>query len=342
MQLIVTLLFGLILGLLMGAGVGIYVLARRFRRPAITGDAPRRLSTHIQVRRDDAWFRGDDLLRHPRRLAELQNRLLEQHLAALAQAAHLAERREELEVRPDREELAKRYTEDERVLHRRAERMSRVLGVVWKARALLGLRAHVAITARRRPALTSLPEGDVAVESLPAAAKAYDQASDAVRAFVSELDSRANDLDDVISPAPTQAVVTDTIRMAVEGERMHTLQTYSAMRERMDELADTLGYLADRCRTRVVVEGGPRELGSVEVGAADGSLGSEGLVEELNRALSGMADLAEVGDRRLADAAMDKLAEEISLLEKAGLDAQAETDAVLEVQRLIEQYGSKT
>lgn len=336
MQLLATLFFGLLLGLLLGAGGGLYLLARRLRKPAITGDAPRRLSTHIQVRRDDAWFRGDDLLRHPRRLAELQARLLEQHQAAQSQAAHLAERREELAGRPDREDLARRYTEDEGLLQRRAERMGRVLGVVWKARALLGLRAHVAVTARRRPVLTGLPEGDVAKDALPAAARAYDQASDAVRAFVNELDSRANDLDEVISEPPPEAQITESIRMTVEGERMHTLQTYAAMRDRMDELADTLGYLADRCRTRAVVEGGPRELGNVEAG-----LGSEGLIEELNRALGGMADLADMGDRRLADAAMDKLAEEISQLEKAGLDAQAEADAVLEVQRLIEGFGTR-
>ena len=162
------------------------------------------------------------------------------------------------------------------------------------------------------------------------AADAYDRASDAVRGFVEELDSRVNDLDAMLPHRPEAAEVDDEIRGAVEAERAHTLRTYDAMRARMDELSDTLAYLADRCRTRQVVEGGP--------GAIDAGPGSEVLMEELGHALDSLAELAQVGDRKLADAAMENLAEDISQLERAGLDAQAETDAVLEVQRLLEQF----
>lgn len=334
MQLLATLFFGLMLGLLAGGGAGLYWLGRRLRASrSLEGGDPRRLAVPIQVRRDDAWFRGDDLLRHPRRLAALEARLKEQHAAATSQADRLAERAEELGQRPAREELARRYEEDERLLRRRAERMGRVLGMVWKARALLGLRAHVAITARRRPVLRDLPEAEVPVGELAQAARRYDLAADAVRAFVVELDSRANDLDEVVPLPAEEAVVTDTTRMAVEGERNHALQTYAELRGRMEELADTLAYLGERCRTRALVEGGP--AAELDEPGADGA----GLIEELNRALGELSQMAEAGDKKLADAAMDKLAEEISLLEKAGIDAQAETDAVLEVQRLLETWG---
>ncbi|RME25879.1 MAG: hypothetical protein D6798_07915, partial [Deltaproteobacteria bacterium] len=279
---------------------------------------------------DDAFFRGDDLLGYPRRLGMLQQRLVEQHGETLRQADRLDARRAVLAERPDRVELARRYAEDAALLRRRADRMARVLGLVWKTRALLVLRAHVAITARRRPRLSALPEGEIPVEGLAAAAAEYDAASLAVRAFVDELDSRANDLDQGIPRIPDAAVVTDEIRAAVEAERVHAAETYASMRARMDELADTLAYLAERCRTRQVVEGG-------QVGV-DAGEGSEVLVDELNDALAALADLAVVGDRRLADAALDNLTEDIGQLEQAGLDAQAETDAVLEVQRLLEQF----
>ena len=330
MQFLLSLLLGLLLGVLFGGGVAVWAVAQRMRRRSLTGGAPRLITAHIQVRRDDAWFRGDDLLRYPRRLGELQARLVEQQEQATSQAAHLVERRAELEGRPEREDLVRRYTEDARLLERRAERMARVLGIVWKTRALLALRAHVAVTARRRPLLDGLPEGEVPQDALEQAAVAYDRAANAVRAFVGELDSRANDLDDVMPVPPAQALITEPVRLEVEGERVHTLQTYSTMRDRMDALADNLVYLADRCRTRAVVEGGP--------GAIDAGPGSEALLDELNRALGGLAEMVSVGDQKLADAAMDNLAEDISQLERAGLDAQAETDAVLEVQRLLDQF----
>ncbi len=332
MQILLSILLGILLGIVAGGGVAVWMLVRRLNGRSLPGGRDGVISTTAQrvLPRDDAFFRGDDLLRYPRRLGELQLRLVEQHDRAREQGAHLRERRAELAERPDRAELAKRYADDAALLDRKAERMSRVLGLVWKTRTLLVLRAHVAITARRRPQLADLPDDEIPVDRLASAAANYDAASNAVRAFVDELDSRTNDLDLVMPVVPPAAQLTDEIRQAVADERAHTLETYQGMRLRMDELADTLAYLADRCRTRQVVEGGPA---AVEAGS-----GSEALVDELNAALGALADLAEVGDQRLADTALENLTEDIDQLEQAGLDAQAETDAVLEVQRLLEQF----
>lgn len=329
MQIILSLMLGLLAGLVVGGAVVAWFLAQQLRKRLLpAGTKPARLIR--ASRRDRAWFRGDDLLRYPRRLGELQARLCEQQVVALDQASHLHERGSALVERPDRQDLAHRYGDDAELLERRADRMGRVLGEVWKTRALLFLRAHVAITARRRPVLDGLPQGEIPFDKLLASAAAYDAASEAVQAFVDELDSRANDVGEMLPPPPAQAFVTEALHQVVEGERMHTLQTYQSMRARMDELADTLVYLADRCRTRAVVEGGPAPI--------EGGPGSDALMAELDQALGGLSELAEVGDRQLADAAMDKLANDISQLERAGLDAQAETDAVLEVQRLLEQF----
>lgn len=339
MQVVISLLLGALLGVLVGGAGALWVVAQRLRQGrSLPGDMTERLTVKRIVTRNpsDDWFRGDDLLRYPRRLGELQHRLVEQHQEALDQAGHLHARRAELSGRDDRQALAQRYADDAGLLARRAERMARVLGVVWKTRALLVLRAHVAITARRRPQIEGLPDAaDVPVGQLDAVGLAYDRASDAVRAFVDELDSRANDLEDFLPEVPEAAIVTDDVAAEVAAEKDRTLATYTEMRSRMDTLADTLAYLADRCRTRAVVEGGP--------GAVDTGPGSEALADELNAALAGLSELAEVGDRKLADAAMDNLAEDISQLEQAGLDAQAETDAVLEVERLLAQFpdGSK-
>ena len=156
MQVILFLFLGIVLGVLAGSGLVIWAVADRLRKRTLGGRAG---GTSAALRQDDAFFRGDDLLRYPRRLGELQARLVDQHGQALGQRDHLLQRREELAERSDRAELARRYAQDAALLDRRSERMARVLGVVWKTRALLFLRAHVAITARRRPQLVGPARG---------------------------------------------------------------------------------------------------------------------------------------------------------------------------------------
>ena len=98
MQIFLSLVLGMLAGLLAGGGIGVWVVTQRLRQRALDAPAqPARLPR--PVRRDDAYFRGDDLLRYPRRLGELQTRLCEQHEQALEQAAHLDERREALAER---------------------------------------------------------------------------------------------------------------------------------------------------------------------------------------------------------------------------------------------------
>jgi hypothetical protein len=98
----------------------------------------------------------------------------------------------------------------------------------------------------------------------------------------------------------------------------------------MDRLADMVVYLADRCRTHEVVEAAPLEL-SPQGDASD-------LLNEVSESLLELDFLSDVVDQRLAENAMDNLAAGITLLERDGLDAQAETDAALEVDRLLDQF----
>ena len=66
------------------------------------------------------------------------------------------------------------------------------------------------------------------------------------------------------------------------------------------------------------------------------SVGGEALLHEVEQALGALSELSEVGDRRLADLAVQNLAEDVSNLERAGLETSAEAEATLEVARLLE------
>jgi hypothetical protein len=226
-------------------------------------------------------------------------------------------------------DLVERYIHDAEMLAERAQSMRRVLALVWRTRALLSIRAHVAITARARPDLSMLPGGELRPGQLARAADSYEAAAEAVRSYVSEVEGRLADLRFAVPAPPSQAAVGDEDHEAVTAEQTRAEQTYTGLQSQMDQLADTLGYLADRCLTRRVVEHSNQGV--------DGLEGSEGLFEEVARALQGLGDLAQLTDETLADTAMDNLVEDISQLEQAGLDAQAEADAALEVERLLEQ-----
>ena len=270
-----------------------------------------------------------DLLRYPRELEGLEGQLETSLGAVRTQREHLSERQTALSAKAGRGELAARYAEDLELLDRREAGMRRVLGLVWKARALLTLRAHLAESARGRPELPALPSVDDPATDLDAASTQYASAAALVRAFLGRIERRADGVAAAVPPTPPDASVPAEVRDEVEAELRRVTAVYADWRESLDRLADTLSYLSDRSRTRRVVQGGPAHVGGT---------GSEALMSEVERALGQLHELAEAGDRKLADLAVKNLAEDISQLERAGLEAKAEAEAAIEVARLLEQF----
>jgi hypothetical protein len=316
----------------LGVGGAVWVtvwIAQAAKRRQLGDNAERE---HLIATGDyPAWREGHDLLRYPERLGDLEDRLADSYTAATIQATHLRSRGQSVGVKDDRAELVERYEFDAASLDTRALSMQRVLALVWRTRAVLLLRAHVAITARARPALSGLPEGDIPVDGLPAAAETYDAAAASVRDFVMHVEARAADLNHMVPSPPVMAELSSEDRPLVDGELARARATYVDLQNQMDRLADTLSYLADRCHTRKVVE-------AARVGVS-GAPGTAALMDDVGEALRALEGLAELGDQQLADNAMDNLAEDISQLEQAGLEARAEADAALEVSRLLEQFG---
>ncbi len=276
---------------------------------------------------------ADELYAVPRRLAGLEGQLATSLGEARDQARHLRVRRERVAAKADRDELVSRYEEDARLLDRRAENMERVLGMVWRSRSVLLLRAHVAETARQRPALQGLPDDEAPppVEQLAEVAEAYEAAAAQVRDFVVSIEGRLADLAHVLPRPPGSAQVSAEDQQLVDDELGRARATYTALQNRMDRLADTLSYLSDRCHTRQVVAGAEVSL--------DAGAGTGALLDEVSGALDALTELSRMGDRALADTALDNLEEDISQLEQAGLDARAAAEAELEIERLLDTFS---
>ncbi len=272
----------------------------------------------------------DDLRRYPRELELLEDQLGNSLGAVRAQRTHLDERFRTISQKEGRAELAARYAEDLELLERREAGMRRVLGLVWKARALLTLRAHLAESARARPELGPLPAVDDPKTDLVAAAGQYGMATQRVRAFLIKLGERARYVAEEVPAPPQHAEILPETRAEVEAELSRVNAIYGSWEASLDRLADTLDYLTERCRTRRVVQGSAPALAA--------AAGGEALMSEVERALGRLQELADTGDRRLADLAVRNLAEDISQLERAGLEAQAEAEAAIEVARLLEQF----
>lgn len=281
----------------------------------------------IGVRSPPVPTSDDDLYACPRRLEALQARLAERLAALNQQAGVLRARQVELGAKGRRDDLTKKYDEDLALLLRRSDGMRRVLGLVWKTRTILLVRAHLAQTARRRPALGRLPEGEGAAGSLRDGTASYHTAAGAVRDFLDLVDRRAAELDSLIPGAPLEAEIDEATRDAVAAEVRETQAAYTHLAEDMDRLADNLTWLGDHYATLAVVESARESVGD-DAGPAE-------LVREVEEALGQLAELARTVDPVLANAAVDNLAEDITQLEAAGLEAQAEAEAELEVARLL-------
>lgn len=284
---------------------------------------------------NEGWLRGEDLKSYPRRLMELERSLERIHGHAVEQMQHLRSKQAEMEAKEGRADLAERYRQDVEALERRTQAIRRVLATVWKTRAILHLRVHLAIVARQRPDLEHLPQPlDVQAHELEGAANLYTAARARVRTFVTRVSEGLEDLDRVPPPPPLDADVGSADRNAVELELGDVRGTLTGLQFKMDKLADDLEYLSDRFRTQRVVEGAPLEL--------DLDPGAHEVLAEVAGALAQLEQLSAVGDKGLAEAAVDSLTEDIAHLEQGGLDLQAEADAQKEVETLLRQFQART
>lgn len=335
-------IFLLAMALVGGFGLGAWYVLDTVRQKQLANARSKRVASspqpvavprRVKARRrpTEEWLAGADLLRYPARLSELETELQRSHRAAQEQLQHLSVKQAEVAAK-GREELAARYQQDREVLDRRAGATRRVMATVWKTRAILLLRVHLAIAARRRPQIDHLPKPlDVKPTELEHAASNYALACRSVQEFVQHLDAERAMIDALVPDASLSAEVTDEHKAAVAAEREGVEATFMRLRERMDSLADTLEYLSDRFRTQRVVEGAPLNL---DVGPEAGRL-----LDEVGQALAELEGLSAVGDKGLADAAVDNIAEDISQLERAGMEAEAEAEASLEVERLLKQFA---
>ena len=273
---------------------------------------------------------GADLLAYPRKLEALEDALELRHRAVQDQLQLVHERALEISVKAGREELLRRYAEDEALLKRRAEGMRRVLGLVWKTRSILLLRVHLAITARRRPTFPPLPAAGELPQELHQAASRYKEAADAARHYAEEVEDRSRSLGDTSPSAPLSADVDEAIRAAVQAEHQQVAGAYTHLREQMDHLADNFTWLADHLSTLVVVTDP----------AADGAApppadGTARLLVEVQEALGEIAELARLVDPNHADSAVEHLAANITRLEVDGREAEAAAAAELEIDQML-------
>jgi hypothetical protein len=273
---------------------------------------------------------GGDLLSYPRRLEEMEGRLEDRHRAVQAQLRVLAARRAEVAAKGGREDLAKKYDADVAMLDRRAESMRRVMALVWKTRAVLLMRVHLATTARRRPELGRLPSPGAPGVNLADATATYHAAAAAVRFYVDAIEARIREFATSTPEPPVIADVDESLRATVMREHETVAVAYADLRERMDHLADNLTFLGDHFGALAVVDSEPEDL------RRDGDPAH--LLEEVSAALAGLKELAGRVDPTVVDNAVTNLAEEITHLEEAGLEAEAEAEAHLEVERLLGQF----
>ncbi len=273
----------------------------------------------------------EDLQRYPERLEGLQLQLEGALRAGESQLLHLTAKRNEIAAKPGREALAERYTQDLALLEAQAKATQGVLATIWKTRAVLALRVHLAEAARGHPELDHLPQPiDVSPGQLDGAARAYARACRDLRAYLQQVDKQRARIHEIVPTPSVHAALRPDHRADVEREAESVEKAFTDLRERLDALADNLDYLSDRFHTQKVVEGSSAGL----------DLGPEGsaLLHEVNRAILELDHLSAIGEEGLADVAVDGLAAEIANLEKVGLDIDLQADADREVERLLASF----
>lgn len=279
-----------------------------------------------------------DLVAYPERLAALEERLVERHGAVQDQLRVLTERRLALGAKPDRADLVARYEADIGHLDKRAASIRRVVTLVWRTRAILLLRVHLAVTGRRRPQLGDLPEGGaegrLPREQLAAARSRYGAAATAVQFYLDEVQARAAAIDAVVPAAPAAAEADEAVRAVVAQEVARTRAAHEELAARMDRLADNLTWLGDHAGTLEVVDD---DVQSPAAGPHGESAAH--LLGEVDAAVRRLNELAGAVDHQLAGEALARLGEDVGRLETEGMEEQAAAEAELEVAKIVEGFS---
>lgn len=315
---VVTILVGVVGAVAASALVVLQRMRRvllRPERPALPGPTP-----------GVPAVKTSDLLDYPRRLQELEQQLDARLGAVQAQIGVLYARRQEVGAKAGRADLASRYDQDLGLLIQREGSMRRVLGLVWKTRAILLLRVHLAITARQRPPLR-LPDPHDPSLDLSRATHAYHHAAGQVRIYLAHIEARAQEVERIVPAPAVGAELDEPMRAEVVDAQMGLRGEYRTLLEEMDRLADNLTWLGDHFATLSVMTTEARSP------VMEGDPGR--LLAQVGAALEDLSAMARTVDPVLVDDALDHLARDISRLEEAGREAEAEAEAHLEVERLL-------
>ncbi len=326
-DLVITFLY-VVFALMAAAGLGAYLIARRAAQ-TVQSIRTNRSLPRISARptRTKLMEEGADLLAYPRKLEVLEQKLGDRHRAVQDQMQLLDARRAEMQAKVGRDELVKKYQQDVALLDARASSMRRVLAMVWKTRTVLLFRAQLAITARRRPQLGTMPDPASPNLDLRSAQQAFHAAAAAVKFYLDAVRERALELPAQRPDVPLSAEVDDAIRAAVDQEQERTAAAYVGLVEDMDRLCDHLTWLGDHLASKATLDGGNAEPGL----APD----SGPLLEEVDKALRELSALSRSMDPMVADSAVANLESDIGRLEESGLEADAEARAQLEVDKLL-------
>jgi hypothetical protein len=313
------------LSLLAGSGILAWKAGRWMRRSL---DAVRPMRLINPITRPAPLLAHSDLTAYPSRLEALELQLQEKIVLLDQQKTRLGTRLKELKGKGGRDDLTRKYTQDAMLLQNRQDSMRRILAQVWKTRSILLLRVHLAVTARQKPTLHTLPDPEAPNLDPARATRAFLEAASAVRCYLEEVETRRQDLAQLLPEPPSIAENNPAILESIQQEARTTELAYARLQEQMDRLADNLTYLGDHFETLVVMAD-PKDRMTREAGSAGK------LLDEVDAALSSLEALASSVDPSTMDAAVSHLKRDISLLEEAGQEAAAEADASLEVAALL-------
>ena len=141
-----------------------------------------------------------------------------------------------------------------------ADTSGRVMGLVWRTRSILILRVRIANVARECPRMEDIPHLPDAEADWEAVAVRFLAFRRRVRQSIADVRTAESNIALSLPTVPGRATIEEGERKRVRAELDRALGTLDSIRGRLEKLSDTVGYLADRCRTREVVEAAPVEI----------------------------------------------------------------------------------
>ncbi len=274
-----------------------------------------------------AWREGRDISETLAHFDAWEGSLVRLRAERAVLCEEAREKAASFEGQADRADIAERFSTWASAHEAEVAALERALSLAWRARAIQRLHAVLAVVLRAQPPLQRLPDPLSPLAVTDEGVAAYADALHALRAYSADVVDKDQHLEEAVPRVPEGVCIPEEHQARVSAELAQVRAELKELSARVLRLVDEVDLALHALRSRRATAGTRRILGDQP--------GGNRVIDEVGELLGQLQSMEQLGEVRMAGLSADALDESVREVERAGLAVVAETEAAVEVGRLV-------